>query len=98
VVAGTTAQQLRRGDAEPNAVVELTDAVAILGYLFLAGPLPCPDAADVDDSGVIELTDVVYLLNWLFLAGADIPAPGPFTCGPDPTADALADCISSSCP
>jgi hypothetical protein len=99
LVAGAAAPKFRRGDADPNGVVELTDAVAILGYLFLAGTLSCPDAADVDDTGVIELTDVVYLLNWLFLAGADIPAPGPSACGPDPTADdTLSACISSGCP
>ncbi len=78
----------RRGDADSNASVELTDPVLLLNYLFLAGTAPtCFDAADADDNGLLDLTDAVYNLNYQFLGGSDPPSPGPVLCGPDATAD-----------
>ncbi len=79
---------LRRGDADSNGSLDLTDPVAVLNYLFLAGVRPvCVDAADVDDTGLLDLTDAVYSLNYQFLAGPRPPAPGPDTCGEDTTPD-----------
>jgi hypothetical protein len=76
----------RRGDADGNQIVNLSDAVAILVRLVLGGPaLPCSDAADSDDSGTLDLTDALHTLNHLFLGGPAPPAPGPDECGPDPT-------------
>ncbi len=81
--------KFRRGDADSSRVLDLTDAVFELNYLFLAGATPtCLDAADVDDSGVIDLTDSVYNLNFQFLAGPPPPAPGHLACDVDPTPDA----------
>jgi hypothetical protein len=79
-----------RGDTNGDALVDLSDAVATLGYLFLGDTLPgCLDAADADDSGGLELTDAVFLLSALFLGTEGIPDPFP-SCGVDPTpADAL---------
>jgi hypothetical protein len=78
-----------RGEVEVNGDVNITDAVAILGYLFLGSAAPrCLDAADVNDSGRIDITDAVLLLGYLFAAGPP-PAP-PFPApGPDATADDL---------
>jgi len=79
--------RFKRGDVEPDGKLNLTDAIVVLNYLFLAGPPPaCLDAADVDDTGVLNLTDPIYLLNYLFLAGPGPKPPGPNTCGPDETA------------
>jgi len=76
----------RRGDADGNQVVNLSDAVTTLDRLFRGGSaLPCDDAADTDDSGGIDLTDAVHTLNHLFLGGPAPPAPGPDECGADPT-------------
>ena len=47
----------------------------------------CLDAGDTDDNGVIQLTDGIVIFQFLFLGGAMPADPGPFNCGPDPTAD-----------
>jgi len=68
--------QYRRGDANADGAMDLSDAVAILSFLFLGtGDLPCRDAADVDATGFLELTDAVYLLQFLFLSGLPPPPP-----------------------
>jgi hypothetical protein len=85
-----------RGDADSNGRIELTDAIRILGFLFLGGANPAPacfDSADSDDNGRLELTDAVRILGFLFLGGTN-PPPAPPTprdasylasdCGLDP--------------
>jgi concanavalin A-like lectin/glucanase superfamily protein len=92
---GTVSPQFRRGDVDGTGVVELTDVINLIGFLFLGSPanLDCFDAADVDDTGVVELTDAIVEIGWLFLGNPkDLPAPGPLACGADPTADDLAPC------
>ncbi len=80
----------RRGDTNADGRVNLSDAVATLNFLFVAGAAPpCGDAADADDTGELNLTDGVYSLNFLFLAGPSPPAPGPESCGADETDDAI---------
>ncbi len=87
----------RRGDVDGDAEVTIGDAVSLLWSLFLGrNALDCADAADADDSGVIEITDALRLLGRLFAAGAPPPAPGPATCGDDPTADSMG-CDFSAC-
>jgi cytochrome c553 len=69
--------QLRRGDADLNGAIELTDAVRILSFLFLGSPLDtCLPAADADENGARELTDAVSILSHLFLGA---PAPEPLS-------------------
>ncbi|MGH9360679.1 MAG: hypothetical protein ACRD2T_02090, partial [Thermoanaerobaculia bacterium] len=68
-----------RGDADLNRRVEITDAILILGGLFLgAGPISCLDAADVNDVGGVDITDPIFLLRFLFLGGEPPPPPYPF--------------------
>lgn len=87
-----------RGDADSSGEVDITDAIFVLGHLFLGSRSPtCLDAADADDSGVIDITDAISVLSWLFLGGAAPPAPGPETCGPDPTEDALSCVYFPAC-
>ena len=94
-VGCATRAQLRRGDADGDRVVNLTDAVFLLNALFLSGAPPaCPDAADTDDDGVVNLTDVLRLLNYQFLAGPPPAPPGADGCGPDGTEDALGACAT----
>ncbi|MGH9363168.1 MAG: hypothetical protein ACRD2T_14755, partial [Thermoanaerobaculia bacterium] len=82
----------RRGNCDGSADLELTDAVYLLGYLFLGGAAPsCPDACDADDSGGLDLTDAVAVLGHLFLGAAAPPPPFPQG-GADPTADKLGPC------
>jgi hypothetical protein len=89
----------RRGDADANAAIELTDAIFVLEFMFLGGARPsCLDAADADDNGAIELTDAIFILEFMFLGGPAPPAPFP-NCGTDPTADNLAPCVRQpECP
>jgi hypothetical protein len=61
------------GDVDQDGVVSLTDAVAVLNYLFLSGWQPRLRLADADRDRRITLSDAVFLLNYLFLGG---PAPG----------------------
>jgi hypothetical protein len=86
-VAPCESASFRRGDADGNQAMDLTDAVAIIEHLVMGRALACTDAADSDDSGVLDLTDAIYTLNHLFLSGPAPAAPGPHTCGADPTAD-----------
>ncbi len=89
----------RRSDSDGDGKLDLTDAVSVLSHLFTGGTAPrCMDAADADDSGELDLTDAVFSLNYQFLGGPRPPEPGPDACGPDPTADALPDCVAPTCP
>jgi formylglycine-generating enzyme required for sulfatase activity len=94
LTAPLSAAVFQRGDANADGTVNISDAITVLGFLFLGSPaaLQCEDAADVDDSGALNITDPVYLLGFLFLGGPAPPAPHG-KCGPDPTADAL-DCAA----
>jgi hypothetical protein len=81
-----------RGDVEENGSPNITDAIAILGYLFTGREPPdCLDAADVDDDGAVNITDAIALLNFLFVSGKppEPPYPDP---GFDPTADGV-ECV-----
>ncbi|MBI4602132.1 MAG: hypothetical protein HY721_09250 [Planctomycetes bacterium] len=86
VDGGITAPKFHRGDADDNGRLELTDAIRILGFLFLGGAAPtCQDAADADDNAQLQLTDAIRVLGYLFLGGLPPAPPGPpgGECGPD---------------
>ncbi|MBI4603003.1 MAG: hypothetical protein HY721_13680 [Planctomycetes bacterium] len=90
------AARFQRGDANSDRVVDLSDAVLVLLYLFGGSRTPpCLDAADADDRGAIDVTDAIYLLAYLFTGGPAPPAPA--ACGADPTADGLAPCQGDRC-
>jgi hypothetical protein len=87
-----------RGDANGDGAQDISDAVAILSFLFLGeGINDCKDAADVNDDGSNDISDAVALLNYLF-SGAVQP-PMPFdSCGTDPSIDGLGCTSFSQCP
>lgn len=60
-----------RGDFNADSVVNISDAVMILNFLFLglSNPPECLAAADNDADAVINITDPIYLLQFLFLGG-----------------------------
>jgi outer membrane protein assembly factor BamB len=69
---------IHRGDCNGDRVINVTDVVYLINYLFLVPPGPAPQpwaAGDVNCDGTINVTDVVYLINYLFL----VP-PGPPPC------------------
>lgn len=86
----TAGPHFLRGDANGDGLVDISDALFDLFFLFqgIDGP-PCMDAADADDTGEIDITDPVYILSFLFLGGTAPPAPGAEQPGSDPTDDAL---------
>lgn len=77
-----------RGDANGDGLTNISDAVAILYYLFGGRRLSCADAADVNDTGDVELGDAMGLLMYLFAGGFPPPPPFPER-GPDPSADSI---------
>jgi hypothetical protein len=90
--------RFRRGDADGDGRVTISDPIRVLGRLFLGGePLACEDAADSDDDGALNLTDPIAVLRYLFQGGEPPRAPGPEKCGADPTEDDLPAC-ASTCP
>jgi hypothetical protein len=88
----------RRGDADGDGEINITDAIFTLGFLFSGGREPgCHKAADADDSGQLDITDPIFTLSFLFLGGPAPPAPGHQSCGSDPTPDALPCTAQPSC-
>src|SRR5262249_8952809 len=75
----------RRGDTNGDGHVDLSDAVATLGFLFQGTvKVGCLDAADANDDDTVNLTDAIYTLAFLFQGGKPLPEPGKDNCGFDP--------------
>ena len=79
-----------RGDADASGVLDLSDPIAILRFLFQGSEVFCDDAADANDDGNIDVTDPIFLLEHLFRGGSAPPEPNGLP-GRDPTEDDL-DC------
>lgn len=81
------ANEFIRGDANDDGILNISDAVFTLSFLFIGDEQPeCLTATDANDDGAANITDVILLLNFLFM-GSDAPAapfPEP---GEDPTPD-----------
>ena len=77
--------ELLRGDASNDSVVDIVDPIYIQNYLFHGGDTPaCLDAADANDDGQVDNSDATYLYQFLYLGGSPPPAPYPY-CGLDQT-------------
>ncbi len=91
----------RRGDvgSPSDGLTDISDAIAILNYLFLGGNDPeCLDSADIDDNGSVDISDPVNLLSYLYLGGEPPRPPGAADCGPDGTQDdPLLECSDKNC-
>ena len=62
----TLPESFRRGDANVDASVDLSDVVFVFVYLFAAGAEPsCLDAADANDDGRVDISDTTSLLGFL---------------------------------
>lgn len=65
-----------RGDANADAVVEMSDAVVVLNHLYLGSTEPLSMVhANANGDAIVDVADPVYLLSYLFLGGAQPPAP-----------------------
>ena len=63
-----------------DSAVDISDAVALLGFLFLGDTEPqVIEAADINGDAELDISDSIYLLAYLF--GGGPPPPKPF---PDP--------------
>jgi len=97
--------RLLPGDCNTDGAVDLSDAICLLGFLFLGTPksLPCGDGTALDPGNdsllnwnadaTIDVSDAIGLLGWLFLGGPphSLAVPG------DPEACvAIAGCPDSS--
>src|SRR2546422_4901163 len=77
VVLAQTSASFRRGDANADSRVDLSDSIFTLRFLFVGGTRPpCLDAADSNDDGYLDISDAVHTLIHLFAGGAELPAPG----------------------
>lgn len=59
------------GDANADHLVNITDAVYIIAWIFAGGPEPIPTQAsgDVNCDALTNITDVVYIIYWIFAYG-----------------------------
>ena len=79
-----------RGDSNGDGLVNISDPIMTLEYLFIGGKPPaCLDAADSNDTGDLDISDPIHTLFYLFVGNVVIPPPSPPQPGPDPTADNL---------
>jgi hypothetical protein len=91
---GPEAPPFLRGDANGDGGLDLSDAIATLGCLFLGSACPeCLDAADSNDDGEVDLSDAILTLGCLFL-GSACPKPPFGACGVDPTPEDPLDCAA----
>lgn len=61
------------GDVNHDAIVNVSDVVYLISYIFSAGPEPNPVfAGDADCNRVVNISDVVFLVGYIFAGG---PAP-----------------------
>ncbi len=98
-ITAVDATGFRRGDANGDGVVDIADPLFLEAELFAGGSAsPCRDASDANDDGFVDIADDITILSYLFIGGATPPAPGPLSCGADPTDSDPLDCGAYDCP
>jgi hypothetical protein len=67
----TVGQLYLRGDVNNDQVINVSDVVYLINYLFINGPEPKPFLwiGDVNWDGNVNVSDAVYLINYLFISG-----------------------------
>ncbi len=64
------------GDADGNKIVNISDAVFLISYIFGGGSAPDPlIAGDADCNAIVNISDAVYLIAYIF-GGGDPPCSG----------------------
>ena len=85
-VAAIRSMRFTRGEVNGDGDINISDATALLNFLFLGGPPPCcQQVALCNGSPAVDLSQPVFGLNFLFLGGPPPPAPFP-------------DCGGTGCP
>jgi hypothetical protein len=61
------------GDSDGNKIVNISDAVYLISYIFGGGDPPDPlISGDVDCNSIVNISDAVYLIAYIF-GGGDAP-------------------------
>jgi len=59
------------GDVDDNEVVNISDAVCMVNYIFGSGVAPQPiEAGDVNCDDIANISDAVYLITYIFGGGS----------------------------
>jgi hypothetical protein len=65
---------LRVGDADGNGIINISDGVYLIAYIFGGGDAPVnSDAGDADNNGLTNISDAVYIIAYIF-GGGDAPS------------------------
>ncbi len=71
---GRGPSEYMHGDANGDWLIDASDVVYLINYLYKAGDPPIPlDAGDANCDGEVTAADVVYLINYLFRDGDPPP-------------------------
>ncbi len=71
---GRGSSEVMHGDANGDQMLDVTDAVYLLNYLYKNGDAPVPpEAGDANCDGETGLEDAIYLLNYLYKGGDPPP-------------------------
>lgn len=66
------------GDADCNEIVNISDAVYLIEYIFGGGPAPDPlESGEVDCNALVNISDAVYLVQYIFGGGPEPCAECP---------------------
>lgn len=86
-----------RGDSNGDAVLDVSDAITTLGFLFLGDNSPaCRAAADSNADGNFDISDAIFILNFLFLGGEAFSPPTECSVS-EQRSDIVLGCENSSC-
>ena len=60
------------GDVDHDQLVNISDAVYLIAYIFGGGPAPDPiEIGDVDCNSLLNISDAVYLIAYVFGSGPE---------------------------
>jgi hypothetical protein len=66
----TALEVAARGDVNEDGLIDISDVIYLLNYLFRGGPAPVPlIAGDFNCDGLVDLGDLISILNYLFRSG-----------------------------
>jgi hypothetical protein len=66
----------RIGDASGDGIVDVSDVIYLINYLYKSGPVPVPlESANVSGDEIVDISDAIFLLNYLFKHGSTPSCP-----------------------
>ena len=58
------------GDTNNDGLINVSDAVYLINYIFIAGPAPLPYySGDANCDGFVNVSDAVWIINYVFIGG-----------------------------